>query len=180
LNGTIGNLKNNSDVAIIPSAMPIVPNIKIDNTLLQDAKSAISKYGPAVENLLGKAPQARSTYNSLFTTYINKKIVSGNLSNLADDFMEYFESRPMTVSMKKKLSDHLNTNKEGIIGLFTIWVALYKLKMNVVDQLSKAAEQGPVKGYLENGQQSQEGFVSQGVKFIDRLGFSRQNLAAKR
>jgi hypothetical protein len=179
LDGTIGNLNNNSDVAIIPSAMPITPNIKLDNKLVQDAKSAISKYGNSVEQLLGKAPQARNTFNQLFTTYINKKIVSGDLSNLADDFMTYFDSRPMTDSMKKKLGNHINNNKEGIIGLFTIWTALYNLKMNVVNQLAKAAEQSPVKGYLQSGQQSQEGFVSQGLKFVDRMGFSRQNLAGR-
>lgn len=180
LNGSIGNLKNNTNVAIIPSAMPIVPNIKIDNKLVQNAKSAISKYGNSVEELLSKAPQARNTFNQLFTTYVNKKIVSGDLSNLADDFMTYFENRPMTASMKQKLSDHINNNKEGIIGLFTIWTALYNLKMNVVDQLAQAAENSPVKGYLQNGQQSQEGFVSQGLKFVDRMGFSRQNLSGQR
>lgn len=178
LKGTIGQLKNNSDVALVPSAMPVVPNIKIDKGLINQAKSAITKYGKDVQKLM-QAPQARNTFNQLFTTYINKKIVSGDVSNLANDFMDYFETRPMTVSMKKKLSDHINANKNGIIGLFTIWSAVYNLKNQVVQQLAKQAEQSPVKGYLQSGQQSQEGFVSQGLKFVDRLGFSRQNLAGR-
>lgn len=180
LDGTIGNLKNNSNVAIVPSAMPTAPKIAIDKNLERQAKQAIAKYGNSVSQLMSSAPQARNTFNGLFTTYINKKIVSGDLSNLAGDFMDYFEHRPMTVTMKKKLADHLNSNKEGIIGLFTIWTALYNLKMNLVTQLASAAEQSPVKGYLQSGQQSQEGFVCQGLKFVDRMGFSRQNLAAKR
>lgn len=180
LNGSIGNLKNNSDVAIVPSAMPITPNVKIDNTLLQNAKKAITQYGNSVKQLMSTAPQARNTFNQLFTTYINKKIVSGDLNNLAEDFLSYVEQRPMSVPMKKKIADHLNANKDGIVGIFTIWTALYNLKMNIVEQLARAAEQSPVKGYLQSGQQSQEGFVSQGLKFVDRMGFSRQNLAAKR
>jgi len=180
LDGTIGNLKNNSDVAIVPSAMPVIPDVSVNKGLVKNAKDAIAKYGTSVDTLMNTAPQARATFNQLFTTYINKKIVSGDLNNLLDDFMTYVENRPMTVPMKKKIADHLNNNKNGIIGAFSIWMALYNLKMSVVEQLAKAAEDSPVKGYLQSGQQSQEGFVSQGLKFVDRMGFSRQNLAAKR
>jgi hypothetical protein len=179
LDGTLGGLINNSDVAILPSAMPIVPTITLDKSLITDAKKKISKYGRAVEQLLNTAPQARNSFSQLFTTYVNKKIIANNLSNLSDDFLTYFEERPMTDSMKKKLADHINNNKQGIVGLFTIWAAIYQLKMNLVEQLNQAAEQSPVKGYLQSGQQSQEGFVCQGLKYVDRLGFSRQNLAAK-
>jgi hypothetical protein len=179
LDGTLGGLVNNSDVAIVPSAMPIVPNLTIDKSLITDTKKKISKYGRAVEELLNSAPQARNSFNQLFTTYINKKIVSNDLSDLSNDFLNYFEQRPMTASMKQKLADHINNNKEGIVGLFTIWAALYQLKMNLVEQLNQAAEQSPVKGYLQTGQQSQEGFVCQGLKYVDRLGFSRQNLAGR-
>jgi hypothetical protein len=51
--------------------------------------------------------------------------------------------------------------------------------MNVVKQLDQAAEHSPVKGYLQDGTQTQEGFVSQGLKLVDRMGFSRQNLAGR-
>ena len=180
LDGGIGQLKNNSDVAIVPSAMPIVPNIKIDQNLVREAKSAITKYGPIVQKMIDTAPQAKAAFTSLFTTYINKKIVAGDLSNMAEGFMDFIENRNLTPSMKKKLTDHFNANKDAIIGAFTIWVALYNLKNSVVQQLASQAEQSPVKGYLQSGQQSQEGFVSQGLKFVDRMGFSRQNLAAQR
>jgi hypothetical protein len=180
LNGTIGNLKNNSDVAIIPSKMPLQPVIKLDTKLVNNLKSSISQYGNQIQQLMNTAPQARNTFNQLFTTYINRKIVNGDLNDLIEDFMEYFETRPMTDSMKKKLAQHLNANKEGLLGIFKVWVDIYNLKMNVVEQLNKAAEQSPVKGYLQSGQQSQEGFVSQGLKFVDRMGFSRQNLSGQR
>ena len=179
LNGSIGQLKNNSDVAVVPSAMPTTPSVNLDKKLISNVQNAIKKHGNAVQKLMTTAPQARNTFNGLFTTFINKQIVSGDLNNMADNFMKYFETRPMTPSMKQKLSDHLNANKAGIVGLFTIWAAIYQLKSSVVDQLAQAAENSPVKGYLQSGQQSQEGFVSQGLKFVDRMGFSRQNLAGR-
>jgi hypothetical protein len=180
LNGTLGALKNNTDVALVPSAMPNTPKLKINTKLLKDAQSTIRKYGNSADKFMKNAPQAASAFSQLFTTYINKKIVSGDLNNLYDDFITYFENKPMTASMRKKLTDYININKESLAGLFTIWISLYNLKNDVVSQLHKAAESSPVQGYLQDGTPSQEGFVSQGVKFIDRLGFSRQNLAAKR
>jgi len=179
LDGGIGSLKNNSNVAIVPAKMPITPKLKISSKLVDKAQSDIKKYGPAVDQLLNTAPQAATTFRGLFTTYINKKIVAGDLNNLVDGFMEYFNSRPMTDAMRAKLTQHLETNKAGLVGAFTIWASLYQLKMAIVDQLNKAAEASPVKGYLQDGTQTQEGFVSNGLKFVDRMGFSRQNLAAR-
>lgn len=179
LNGTIGKLKNNSNIAIVPSAMPIAPKLKLDSQLLNQAKKDIRNYGQSVEQLMSTAPQARNTFNQLFTTYINKKIVSGDLSNLLDGFKEYVDSRPMTVPMKAKISKHLADNQQGLVGAFTIWISIYNLKMNLVEQLNQAAKSSPVKGFLQDGTETQEGFVSQGLKFVDRMGFSRQNLQGR-
>jgi hypothetical protein len=179
LNGTIGSLKNNSNIAIVPSKMPITPKLKLDAGLVSEVKKAINQYGTAVQKLMTTAPQARNTFNQLFTTYINKRIVSGDLSNLLDGFKDYVASRPMTDSMRAKIDKHFAENAEGLVGAFTIWIAIYNLKMNVVQQLNKAAESSPVKGYLQDGTQTQEGFVAQGLKFVDRMGFSRQNLAGR-
>jgi hypothetical protein len=180
LNGTIGNLQNNSNVAIVPSKMPVAPKLKVNTKLKNEAEQALSQYGNVVADLMNTAPQARNTFNQLFTVYINKRIVSGNLSNLLDGFIDFVQSRPMSDKMKAKILEHLEVNKEGVVGAFKIWVALYNLKMDVVKQLNKAAEASPVKGYLQDGTQTQEGFVSNGVKLVDRLGFSRQNLAGTR
>jgi hypothetical protein len=180
LNGSIGNLQNNSDVAIVPSKMPVAPKLKVNTKLKNEAEQALSQYGNVVADLMNTAPQARNTFNQLFTVYINKRIVSGNLSNLLDGFIDFVQSRPMSDKMKAKILEHLEVNKEGVAGAFKIWVALYNLKMDVVKQLDKAAESSPVKGYLQDGTQTQEGFVSNGVKLVDRLGFSRQNLAGTR
>jgi hypothetical protein len=179
LDGTIGKLKNNSDVAILPAKMPITPKLKINSSLLKKAQATIQKYGEAVEQLMTTAPQARNTFNQLFTTYINKRIVAGDLNELLNGFMEYVNSRPMTDKMREKINQHLTANKAGLVGAFSIWVAIYNLKMDIVNQLNKAAMTAPVKGYLQDGTQTQEGFVSHGLKFVDRMGFSRQNLAGR-
>lgn len=179
LNGSIGQLKNNSDVAIVPSKMPITPKLKLNAQLLKNAQAAVTKYGPIVDQMMNTAPQARNTFNQLFTVYVNKKIVSGDLNNLVDGFMKFVESRPMTERMKDKILEHFQNNQQGLVGAFTIWAEIYKLKMDIVQQLNTAAEASPVLGYLQDGTQTQEGFVANGLKFVDRMGFSRQNLAGR-
>jgi len=179
LNGTIGNLKNSSNVAIVPSKMPITPKLKINEKLKKTAEAEINKHGDAVRMLMQTAPQAENAFKSLFTTYINKKIVSGDLSNLYNDFVSYIEQRPMTDRMRDKITRHFQAHKDGIIGAFKIWIALYNLKNSVVEQIDNAAKSSPVKGYLDDGTETHEGFVANGLKFVNRMGFSRQNLAAK-
>lgn len=180
LNGTIGQLKNNSNVAIIPAKMPIVPKLKVSAGDVSSVKQAISQYGAAADAWLLNPPAGvKTVFPLMCTVFINRKIMSGNLNNLVGDFYEFFKTRPMSDSIRAKLTEHFQRNEAGIQGAFAIWIALYNLKMKVVPQLDKAAEESPVKGYLQDGTQSQEGFVSHGIKLVNRMGFSRQNFAGR-
>jgi hypothetical protein len=179
LNGNIGQLKNNSNVAIVPSAMPFTPKLSLNTTEVKNVQNAISKYGAIVDQFMENAPQARNTFNQLFTVYINKRIIAGDLNNLLGGFMDFVSARTMSDKMKEKIIQYMQSNPEALKGAFTIWAELYKLKMSIVNQLNKAAESSPVKGQLDDGTETHEGFVSNGLKFIDRMGFSRQNLAGR-
>ena len=179
LNGTLGPLRNVGNVAIVPSKMPVTPEIKVDQQLIDAANKEIARWGNAVDNLMANPPISRPAFQQLFTVYINKCIVAGDLNDLLPGFVEFYQTRPMTGSALEKLNEYFSQNEKGLEGIFHIWARIYHLKMSIVDQLNRAAEDSPVKGYLENGKQTQEGFVSQGLKFVDRMGFSRQNLAGR-
>jgi hypothetical protein len=213
LDGKLGQLKNISDVAILPSAMPQAPNLKIDSTLLANAQSEIKNHGAELDSLLANAPGA-SFKEGLVGVYFNKKIREGNLNNLLNGFYDYsfrakaakiakeqtailqkkdpnaaavipeqpndfIASRPMTAPMKSKVEQHLNTHKAGLIALFKIWVSIYKLKMDIWKKLDDSAKSSPVQGQLDDGTAGQEGFVANGFKYVNRMGFSRQNFAAR-
>lgn len=180
LSGSIGQLKNNSNVAIVPSKMPLTPKLGISQAQMAKAKDLIARYGQAVDQLLVSPPGTKSVFNpTLFTVYINRKVVQGNFQNLLRDFMQFLDNRPMSDPVRAKIMEHLRQNKTGLIGAFAIWSALYNLKTPIVKQMDRASKTSPVKGYLEGGQQTQEGYVAYGLKFVDRMGFSRQNLAAR-
>ena len=180
LDGTVGNLKNAGNVAIVPSAMPQTPRVVIPQTMFTRAQELVNRYADDIDKFFNNAPQAKSAFIGLFATYINNKIVSGNLKKLVTDFYRWVDSRPMTDRMRAKINEYLQQNRRTIIAIFTVWAAIYNLKNSLVKQLDRASKNSPVKGYLQDGTQSQEGFVSQGLKFVNRLGFARQNLSAKR
>jgi hypothetical protein len=192
LNGSIGQLKNNSNVAIIPSKMPIQAKLKYNEQQKSKADQLISQYGQAVDQLLVAPAGCKSFLNSnLFTSFINQKVRQGNFNNLLKDFLAFAQGKQLTdpvrnkifgyvdPTTKKKVPGHFEINKQGLIGAFMIWSAIYNLKGPVVKQLDKASKNSPVKGYLQDGTQTQEGYVAYGFKFVDRMGFSRQNLLGR-
>ena len=192
LNGSIGQLQNTSNVAIVPSKMPVQAKLKYSEQQRSKVLQLIDKYGPAVDQLL-VAPQGCKSYlnSNLFTSFINQKVRQGNFNNLLKDFFTFAEGKNITDTVRskmfgyvdpatnKKVPGHFEVNKQGLIGAFMIWSAVYNLKNPVVTQLEKASKNSPVKGYLQDGTQTQEGYVAHGFKFVDRMGFSRQNLLGR-
>jgi Family of unknown function (DUF6267) len=192
LNGSIGQLQNNSNVAIVPSKMPVQAKLKYSEQQRNKALQLIDQYGTAVDQLM-VAPQGCKSYlnSNLFTSFINQKVRQGNFNNLLKDFVAFAQGKQITDSVrnkifgyidpttKKKVPGHFEVNKQGLIGAFMIWSAIYNLKSPVVKQLDKASKSSPVKGYLQDGTQTQEGYVAHGFKFVDRMGFSRQNLLGR-
>lgn len=204
LNGTLGSLKNNSDVALVPAKMPNPPKLILNNKLLNTAKNSIASNGPGMDKFLRDSPKIKkrggglgeSPLPGLLTMYINAKVVAGNLKNLTANFIPFVADRYKMGKLSQQMADELlgyedpDTNEfvpgylemhlDGLEDVFQVWIDIYNFKMSIVPQLDKAAETAPVQGYLQDGTRSQEGFVSHGVKFINRLGFSAQNLGGPR
>lgn len=192
LNGSIGQLQNTSNVAIVPSKMPVQAKLKYSEQQKNKALGLIDQYGPAVDQLMVAPAGTKSYLNSnLFTSFINQKVRQGNFNNLLKDFVAFAQSKQITEPVRnkifgyidpatnKKVPGHFEVNKQGLIGAFMIWSAIYNMKAPVVKQLEKASKNSPVKGYLQDGTQTQEGYVAHGFKFVDRMGFSRQNLLGR-
>lgn len=182
----LGKLKNTGNVALMPVSMPVTPKIEINEKIRSKAESARSSE-QAIYDFINNAPQTASSFANIFTVYLNNKIVSGNLKNMFNDFWPWAETRLSTQAAKKTMSpkmyqsltDYLNSNKNIVKQLFKNWIDVYNYKMDILVHINKAAEQSPIKGYLQGGQESQEGFVYGGLKFVNRQGFSAQNLAAR-
>ena len=178
LDGSLGGVKNNSNVAVLPSSMPYVPKLKTPTAEINAVRQAITAHGAALDEFLNTAPSA-SFREGLLGVYFNQKIRAGNIKNLINDLHKFIETRPMTPNMKEKILQHFKAHKAGVFGLIAIWSAMYQLKMNIWKQLDNEANSSPVQGRLDDGTPGQEGFVSNGFKYVNRMGFSRQNFAVK-
>lgn len=162
VNDGIGNLKNNSNVAILPSSLPLNIVIKIDPKDIEHVSNEISKCSSMIDDLVNSTSD-----KNILTKYINNKVRSGNLQNLYHDFYDE--------KYNPKITDYMKNNPVKVKALLAVWTLLYRLKMKVLQQLNSATANQDIKGYLDDGTQSQEGFVSQNLKYIDRMGYSRQN-----
>lgn len=204
LNGTRGELGEGENISVLPAAMPQTPELTADNSLISAAKSSIASNGPGMDEFFRDAPRGKSrsggpgksAIHGLLTKYINQRVVKRNLKNLTAGFLPFVaeEAKKGLISgeMTRQLlgyddpetNEHvpgyLETHMDGLEDVFQVWIDIYNLKMSLVPQLDKAAETAPVQGYLQSGERSQEGFVSHGLKLINRLGFSAQNLGGQR
>ncbi len=182
----LGKLKPAGDVALMPVSMPVTPSVNLNKNLQAKAEAATSSE-QTIYDFINNAPQNSSAFANMFTVYLNNRIVSGNLSGLYANFMAWAKQRldsqlakkTISAKMHQALLDYLKQNSATVRQLFKNWIDVYNYKMDVVKQIDKAAAQSPIKGYLQSGQESQEGFVYGGLKFVDRQGFSAQNLAAR-
>lgn len=182
----LGNLKPQGDVAILPVSMPVTPTIRLNKSLKAKAEGTTSSEQNIYDFISG-APQNASTFANMFTVYLNNRIVQGDMKNLYNGFFTWVKDRldkqlaakAISPKMYTALTEYLKSNTAVIKQLFKNWIDVYNYKMDIVKQIDTAAKESPIKGYLQNGQESQEGFVYGGLKFVDRQGFSAQNLAAR-
>lgn len=168
LNGGIGRLQNNSDCAILPTSLPVVPRLTLDKTLVETTKKVINANRRACDTIAHNSKIA-----GLFQTFINQKVRDGDLRNLTSAFDTYALSKGIDQTTLVNCS-------EGIRAVFEIWLCLYNCKQSLLQQIKPYETNIPIKGYLNNGTPSQEGYVSNGYKLVNRLGFSRQNLNGNR
>jgi hypothetical protein len=104
---------------------------------------------------------------------------------MLDGFMQYLPTKLSPAAQAKLLGDNHNgwlygEGRPGIEGIFTIWVAIYNLKLNVKQQIDGQQATGDIQAFTGNDP-GHEGYVVGGgeekMKLIDRLGFSRANFA---
>lgn len=181
LDGTLGDLNPKGNVAIIPAKLPVTPQLKLSTKQINLTKSVISKHAAAVNQFFATMPISQNTWiTSLIGPFINQEMIkNNNLNDLTKRSYKFVLEKAPSNKMRATLEPWLIQQQQGLAGMWTMWATVYNLKNILIPQLEQAAQASPVKGYLDTGVESQEGYVSSGVKFVDRTGFSAQ-IHAKR
>lgn len=160
---------NPSNVAIITPNVGIDFSLKAPMALISSAEQTLAKYGKSADKFLkGLSPTAKEAIKK----YTNHKIIK----KTNDDLPEWLSKNISGTQYQSLVGDnndgYLVQNKQGLDAVIKIWNAIYKLKVNLADQL-----ESQVTGFEQwtEGKRAGEGFVfptSAGlIKIVNREVF---------
>jgi hypothetical protein len=149
--------------------------IKLNQATVKDATQLLTQYGAAMDQLFSPAElRARriSDFPALVKTYINSRVRSGSYNNLIGGFGEWVKEKAPTKA--PRIFEWATENKQAVAALFQAFLEISSLKTEVVRQLDAQAHD--VQASINN-EPGHEGYVGNGMKFVDRMRFSAANFA---
>jgi hypothetical protein len=149
--------------------------IKLNQASVKDATQLLTQYGAAMDQLFNPAElRARriSDFPALVKTYINSRVRSGSYDNLVGQFGQWVKEKAPTKA--PRIFEWATENKQAVAALFQAFLEISSLKTEVVRQLDAQAHD--VQASINN-EPGHEGYVGNGMKFVDRMRFSAANFA---
>ena len=168
-------LTDSPGLLILDPSLREIRDIQLDPRVLKDVQRLIQQYGPAMDRLFDPAElRARkiSTLPALMKTYINSRVRSGSYDNLVRDFGTFVQQREPTKA--PRIFEWATENRQAVAALFQAFLEISSLKNSIVRQLDSQAYD--VQAAI-NDEPGHEGYVGQGLKFVDRMRFSQANFA---
>jgi hypothetical protein len=168
-------LNDSPGLLILDPSLREPRNIQLDKKTLADAQRLIQQYGTAMDRLFDPQElRARkiSTLPALMKTYINSRVRSGSYDNLVRDFGAFVQQREPAKA--PRIFEWATENKQAVAALFQAFLEISSLKNSIVRQLDSQAHD--VQASI-NDEPGHEGYVGQGLKFVDRMRFSQANFA---
>ena len=150
--------------------------INLDKGLVIKIQDTYNEYAPAIDAFLDPQELRRRKIGSMpgfMKQYINFKVRQGGFTNMIKDFGPWITQKIPTQA--PRIIEWMNENKGAVSAMFSSFVNIALLK----DQLIKALDNqdADVKADIK-GDPGHEGYVGDGIKFVDRDKFSRVNFAA--
>jgi nucleotide-binding universal stress UspA family protein len=168
-------LEPSAGLLILDPSLREPRRIKLNNRVLQDAERLTQQYGAAIDQLFNPAElrQRRITnLPQLMKQYINSRVRSGSYDNLIAGFGQWIQQREPAKA--PRIFEWATENKQAVAAVFQAFLELSSLKNDLVRQLDAQAQD--VQASI-NDEPGHEGYVGQGMKFVDRMRFSSANFA---
>jgi len=180
----LGGLPADGPIWFVTGEMKM-PEVTVDTTAVNEANAVINKYNGAVTKFVNDlgAMKAKGVISAI-SPYITSRIASGSFDGMLEGFYQFLPSKLSPAAQAKLLGDGdgwlYTEGRAGLEGIFTIWVTLYNLKMDIKQQIDSGMGGSDVQAFT-GSDPGHEGYVVGGgadkFKLIDRLGFSRANFA---
>jgi hypothetical protein len=150
-------------------------SIKLKPTVVKDVEKIISQYGSAIDRLFDPAElRARKITDlpQLIKQYLNSRVRARDYSNLVAGFGEWVQQR--APAKAPRIFEWATENKQAVAAVFQAFLEISALKNDLVRQLD--AQGQDVQASVDD-EPGHEGYVGQGMKFVDRMRFSAANFA---
>ena len=163
-------LNDNGPVVILTPNAGIDFKLNDPVQLTKAAAKAVSQYGAVADKFLAGLP---GVVKQALQKYMNKKITGQTNEDLVDWLQNNVSAKQYKSLVGDNMGGYLYREQKGLTGLFTIWNAVYALKVNLAGQLEQQVQ--GIQQFV-NGKPQGEGFVFNTptglVKLVDRGTFS--------
>jgi hypothetical protein len=170
-----------ADLAEVPELLILDPSlreprdVKLKTQTVQDVERLIAQYGSAIDRLFNPQElRARriTDFPQLIKQYMNSRVRARDYSNLIGGFGEWVQRQ--APAKAPRIFQWATENKQAVAAVFQAFLDISSLKNDLVRQLDRQAQD--VQASV-NDEPGHEGYVSQGMKFVDRMRFSAANFA---
>jgi hypothetical protein len=149
--------------------------IQLKPAVVKDVEKIISQYGSAIDRLFDPTElRSRKITDlpQLIKQYLNTRVRARDYSNLVAGFGEWVQQR--APAKAPRIFEWATENKQAVAAVFQAFLEVSALKNDLVRQLDSQGQDVQASVDDEPGH---EGYVGQGMKFVDRMRFSAANFA---
>ena len=164
-----------SGLLILDPSLKEPRNIKLNAATIKDLKTIATTHSAGIDRLFDPQElRARKITNlpQLMKTYINSRVREGSFDNLVAGFGPWVQDKEPAKA--PRIFEWATENKAAVAAVFRAFLDLSSLKNELVRQLDAQAHD--VQASINN-EPGHEGYVGQGMKFVDRMRFSQANFA---
>ena len=150
-------------------------DVKLDPRTVKDVENILARYGTAIDRLFDPQElRARkiSDFPQLIKQYMNSRVRARDYSNLVQGFGAWVQQQAPTKA--PRIFQWATENRQAVAAVFQAFLDISSLKNDLVRQLDSQAQD--VQASV-NDEPGHEGYVGQGMKFVDRMRFSAANFA---
>jgi len=149
--------------------------IKLKDSVIKDVQKIISQYGTAIDRLFDPAELRNRKITDLpqlIKQYLNSRVRARDYSNLVAGFGDWVQQR--APAKTPRIFEWATQNRQAVAAVFQAFLEISALKNDLVRQLD--AQGQDVQASVDD-EPGHEGYVGQGMKFVDRMRFSAANFA---
>lgn len=163
-------------VLFLGPKMTETPSVDVPEAKLGQIASTVNSNKQAIDQFFAPDTLRQlqlSDLPALMKQFANFKVREGNFNNMANSFAQWAQTK-VSKPKAERLTKYVNENMKVVELIFKVFNAIAVIKTQIVRALDKQG--GGISATID-GESGHEGYVAGGLKYVDRLRFSKSNFA---